>query len=74
MVNLRRLGLKRELLIRIGSITWIFILIGFVLLQRNMSTPDKVYVDIPLLFIPFGVAITVSVLYCLRKYQVMNVR
>ena len=68
------MGLTRELLTRVGAITLIYALVSLLVIQRHMSTPSKFLLDVPLLFVTCGIVLTISVVYCLRKYGVMNVK
>ncbi len=66
------LNIRTELIARVSIITLIYSIISYAVIQKNTVAPGQLATAIPLLFIAFGVVILISILYCLRKYHVMN--
>jgi hypothetical protein len=64
--------ITKELTARVVIITSIYSIISFIIIERHQPTPNQLEVDIPLLFVTFGIVILISILYCLRKYKVWN--
>jgi hypothetical protein len=63
-----------ELTTRVCVITLIFSIISYFIIQKHQGQADQLAVDIPLLFVTFGVVMLISILFCLRKYHVWNAR
>ncbi|MDE1829714.1 MAG: hypothetical protein KGI25_05280 [Thaumarchaeota archaeon] len=75
MVNIFSLGLAKEIITRVVAITAIYSIISYiVILRRDATNPNQLGMAIPLLFVTFGLVLVISILYCLRKYRVMNVK
>jgi len=64
--------LAKELTTRVVIITAIYSIISFIIIERHNPTPNQLEVAIPLLFVTFGVVVSISILYCLRKYKVLD--
>jgi branched-subunit amino acid permease len=66
-------NIATELTIRVCIITAIYSIISYSVIQRDIVTLHQLGgMSIPLLFVTYGVAILISILYCLRKYHVWN--
>ena len=66
------LNIRTDLIVRVCIITSAFSIISYFLILKHISTPDRLVVAIPLLFVVFGVVILISILYDLRRYNVMS--
>ena len=67
-------GLAKELVTRVIAITAIYSVISYFIVPNIMAHNKQPGMAISLLFVIFGVVILISVLYCLRKYNVMNLK
>ncbi len=68
------LNIRTDLIVRVCIITTAFSIISYYVMQKNALTPDRLIIDIPLLFAVFGIVILISILYDLRRYNVMNTK
>lgn len=66
------LNLRTDLIARVCIITAAFSIISYIVIQKNIITPDRLIVAIPLLFVTCGVVILISILYDLRRYNVTS--
>ena len=66
--------ITRDLIARVVIITSIYSIISYFIIQKYQSTPDKLVIGIPMLFVMFGVVILISILYCLRRYNVWSAK
>ena len=67
-------GLAKELVTRVVAITSIYSIISYFIVRNIIMHNKQPEIAISLLFVIFGVVILISVLYCLRKYNVMNLK
>jgi len=67
-------GLAKELVTRVIAITSIYSIISYFIVGNILTHNKQPEIAISLLFVIFGVVILISVLYCLRKYNVMNLK
>jgi hypothetical protein len=63
-----------DLTARVCIITFIYSIISYAIMERYSITPSQLTMDIPLLFVTFGVVILISVLFDLRRFHVWNAK
>lgn len=63
-----------DLTARVCIITFIYSIISYAIIERYPATPNQLAMDIPLLFVTFGVVILISVLFDLRRFRVWNAK
>lgn len=68
------LNIKTELTARVAIITFMYSIISYIVIQKDVATPDQLAIAVPLLFVTFGVVILISILFCLWRYHVMNIK
>jgi len=67
MVDILSSELARELVTRCIAITAIFSIISYFIMRRYQSKVDDLKKKLPLLFVIFGVAMLINILYVLSK-------
>ncbi len=72
VVGMFSAGITKALITRVVIITFIYSIISYLVIQKNTATQDQLTIAIPLIFVMFGVVILINILFCLRKYNVMN--
>lgn len=67
-------SITTDLTARVVIITSIYAIISYVVIQKDVATPNQLAIAIPLLFVLFGMVILISILFDLRRYHVMNAK
>lgn len=66
------LSIRADLIARVCIITAIMSIVSFFVIERHLTTPERLPVTIPFLFVVYGIVVMISILYDLKRYNVTS--
>jgi hypothetical protein len=67
-------NITTDLTVRVVIITFIYSILSYFVIEKDMVMPEQLSMVIPSLFVTFGMVMMISILYDLRRYNVMNAK